>query len=856
MHRPGKRRAALGITLAGLLLGCRTGREALDGSPRVDAERAAEDAAVQVWRVGRTIPAGLPAARAAELEVERGRALERLRAQRGVEAYLGELLTDPGVTDELWCAAARTAAALELYPLAADIGVALAPAAEPTRAVAARAALHDLYGRWFTAPEALAPYRESVRAGPGTALLLETGAFEETRSRERLLAELTHDPSGAAAWLADPDPHVRSGAARILGQTFTRAEGAGEGSLDLLIDHLEGEHEPQAFHDGLSACLEPLESFDPDHATLARLRALLLEVARAPAEPRASSAAAALARLSWRTDGARDSAHLMTGIEGLGLLLNSLAEADRVRGACDPDPLVTVFGALRVLCETAVTGGLTEELGASGARASVLAILQDPAQDPAARAAAAGTLGPLTRPSDGALLARVLLDPSATASVKHALLGALRAILPGLRPGDPGADALLAAVAELTGARDADLRRRALALCADARVEPLVRRLDPSFLVARLAVEESAEASAELLGLIRRFGRPDLLGPLLSMERFDALAANPALLDALAQALAVLSEGSSRATMSAAAHLAAVRSEPNALARLRHALALVAALDARAALDLYPEEHRAVAAWTWRIYQAGIPPRDAVPEGLSFEQRLLDVHLVRGQAPGQNAAQGAVEPGPSLGAFEAAHLGALLRADLFLGGVGRVTKPQVEAAFEGAAGLAGEPAQGLLVLRDRARFRAAANEGVKALSDYRRLLQSDGELLAIPDLRTAVELLARLGEPGGDEATAGEACDLLERIVQRRAWRSEPASVRLQDVRDRTRFALEARDAARLRKVEVAFADLPLTQVEPEVEREPPPIWRGLTREPAWFQELLDLRSRVRIALRELDAQG
>jgi len=75
-------------------------------------------------------------------------------------------------------------------------------------------------------------------------------------------------------------------------------------------------------------------------------------------------------------------------------------------------------------------------------------------------------------------------------------------------------------------------------------------------------------------------------------------------------------------------------------------------------------------------------------------------------------------------------------------------------------------------------------------------------------------------------------------------------------VRDRTRFALEARDAARLRKVEAAFADLPLTQVEPEVEREPPPIWRGLTREPAWFQELLDLRSRVRIALRELDAQG
>ena len=31
-----------------------------------------------------------------------------------------------------------------------------------------------------------------------------------------------------------------------------------------------------------------------------------------------------------------------------------------------------------------------------------------------------------------------------------------------------------------------------------------------------------------------------------------------------------------------------------------------------------------------------------------------------------------------------------------------------------------------------------------------------------------------------------------------------------------------------------------------------PPLWYGLIREPAWFQELLDLRTRLRIALREL----
>jgi hypothetical protein len=37
---------------------------------------------------------------------------------------------------------------------------------------------------------------------------------------------------------------------------------------------------------------------------------------------------------------------------------------------------------------------------------------------------------------------------------------------------------------------------------------------------------------------------------------------------------------------------------------------------------------------------------------------------------------------------------------------------------------------------------------------------------------------------------------------------------------------------------------------------EPAPLWNGLTRDVVWFQELLDLRARLRIGLRELEAQG
>jgi hypothetical protein len=56
--------------------------------------------------------------------------------------------------------------------------------------------------------------------------------------------------------------------------------------------------------------------------------------------------------------------------------------------------------------------------------------------------------------------------------------------------------------------------------------------------------------------------------------------------------------------------------------------------------------------------------------------------------------------------------------------------------------------------------------------------------------------------------------------------------------------------------MERTLADLPLTQVEAQGEVEPVPVWSGLTREGDWFQELLDLRARVRIGLRDLEAQG
>lgn len=855
-------RAALVPGLLVVLAGaCRA--PAPGGARPLRAEEASSEALeIQVWRAGRLVPPGISAARELELVGARERARARLEAGlgRSGEMRLAAWLADENTPEELWCAAVRAAAALERYSLAPLLAQALEPSAGAHRNVVARAALHELFGRWFRRAEEVDPYLACVHAGAGTRLLLESCRWEETRSRERLLAELAHEPSSAVAWLADPDPKVRSGAARVLAQVFRQQAGDSAGTLGVLVAQLEGEFEPSAFHDGLQACLEPLERAAADEPSSTRLRALLVEIARRPGDPRSLSAAQALGRIPWRASSPRDLAHVLTGIDALGAMLRGLAELDERRGVNDPDPLVAVLAGLRQLCAQASSAGLTRELRASVVRESLFALAGNPAQDEGVRAAAAAALGPMVGTSDAPKLAAILGDARVGAGVKHALLGALLGILPGLDPGTTGAGELLAAVAALTGDADADLRRRALALCAEPTLEPLLRLLDPSFLVERLAREDGREATLRLLDLIRRFGRPEMLEAMLALERFDLLCAEPVTLDALAGVLRSLVRSSGGATLRAATRLAEAQSGETQLARLRHALALVAALDDSAAFELEPRAQRALCSWVWRVVGAGVALRDLVPSGLAFEQRLLDVHLPRGESR-----EGGEDGG--LGPFERTHLAALLRSDLFLGGTGgsaalqRGSKQEVEAAFESAHALAPTPEQRLLVLRDRARFRAAANECVKAMSDYRRLLEAReaGEgLLGIPDLRSAVELLGRLDEPGGKgrSPTAGEACELLRQIIARRGWRSEPASVRMQDLRDWTRTALDSGELARLRQVEAALADLPLTQLETQSEREPPPLWFGLTREAGWFQDLLDLRSRVRLGVRALEAQG
>jgi len=824
------------------------------GAPDALAETpvagAPEPLEVRLWRAGRPIPPGLAATRASEVEAARARAGIELRRTLTPEerARLAAWLEDPATPRELWAAAARCVVVLEAYDLAARVARALAPEADLARGAAARTSLHALYGRWFRNPEEVAPFLAAVEGGPGTRLLVGALLEEEARSRERLLAELELRPAGAAAWLADPDPAVRSGAARVLARSL--AGGGGEAApLAALVAHLEGEPDARAFHEALLACTAPLERMEVDHAVSLRLRALLVDLARAGGEPRALTLAQVLARLPWRTSGARDLGHVLTAVDALGALARALTAAERARGTREPDALVAVLASTRQLCGVARAGGLRAELRGGTAREGLLALLLDEAQDDAVRAAAAAALGLQAEPADALELARVLSDPGSPAAVRLALLGALGEILPELGP-QAGRAELAQALASQIAAADADLRRRALALLAEPGLEPVARALEGELLAARLAAETNREALLALLALIGRYGPPSVLAPALAAPSLEGLCCDPGLLETLVPALAAVARRGTSGLVALAERLASVRCEATRLQCLRHALALAAELSEAQVHDLSPAQHAAISSWVWLALRAGVGPRELPGVGGAFARRVVEVHLPHA------AGAGAIPGG--LGAFESTHLAAVLRAELCLSATGEKApaRPAVESAFEESFARAPDTAARWLVLRDRARFRAAAGEGVKALADYRRLVEAGPEaeaLLAIPDLRAAFALLGRLDVTVGEGkgSSASEACALLTRIVLRPEWQAEPAAVRLKDLQDWVRASLAEGRPESLRRIEEALADLPQIPGETRSERVPPPLWLGLSRESDSLRTLLDLRAQVRARLGE-----
>ncbi len=820
---------------------------------RVGGKLTAEEIERWIWLAGRPRLAGLPAARQSERDAQRKRALERLgddierRGSRrsAVLRHLRELFQSVRTSNELWSSSARVAGQLELYEFAEYIAQPMLAGVSGPRHLASATALHALFGRWFVDADELVPYLEHVRAGSDTELFLGSLADEEDLSRRRLFALLETDPSRAMGFLTHRDPRIRGGAAGILGQAFSLPGADPKAIHTSLLDMLESEEDPLAFHLALGAIVPQLELADAHAPELKRLRYLLANVATSADDARSMSAVQVLGRLPWVTTGQNEPAHILSGIGLVGEALRDLADAERRRGAFDPDPLVNAFQALEVLCDRAVAGNLASELRGSRARHAVISILEDAALGSAVRSMAGSALGPLALSSDAPLFVRVLLESATDPAVAHALLGAAGELLVTFDPQTREVREILAAVAQLSGARDPDLRRRALQLLADEKLERHVATIDRSFLVERIEEEEIADLDRTLLALLRRLGKGQL-EPLLDVKRLPELAKDSGALSELALTLTKLAEERPHLTMLAASKLASIGNEETLHAARQHALSMVASLKEAALAALTPDEHRSICTWAWQLHEAGIPLEEVLPKNDTFISQLASMHIPRAQRAGEIG---------DLPTAALEHLNALVEAHLYLKADKQGAKGNIERSFKQAYELTRDSDLRLLVLRDRARFRAEVGETVGALDDFRELLRVDA--LHVPDVRIAIAILQGGGAgPADDPSVVREVCELFSTLARMKFWNREPPTVRLQDLEDWGSIAIGTKQRELVAAVAAALVDMPKTQPqETQDSGDHPPVWAGLLREAEHFQTLTSLQARIMAELAGLESR-
>lgn len=816
------------------------------------------DAAALLWRAGR---APLPALSAAQVARRRGETdqavgqlrglLEGERGARWRRWIAGLLDADDGAS---WLPAARAVGRLELRELAAPLAPALAAAAPPERRLAARNSLHQLFGTWLDSPEAAAPFLASATAA-GTPLYARRLLDEEARSNERLFALVEIEPARAVELLAADDPLVRVRAAERLGRALARGEAKDalepRATLARLLEALEAEADPRAFHALLEAILLPQGGLASD-AELDRLFALFEARAAGGWDERSLSVAQALSRLVYAGSARGEQAWLAEAFPLCERLLDEALEADLVRGFEDPDAAAAAIGALASLAARARGSLASEALDGAGARRTLLAVLRDPGRAAATRQAAGAALGPFLRAGDVALLDEEATRDDLPAGLVHVLLGTLRELLAQAAAAGAGgaqaaqARAALEHAAIRLGSSDPDLRRSALALLADERLDPLVRGVDPAFLLRRLESEEQPDLRRGLIALVGRFGSEAMLDPLLALPSFDRLAAGEGAssteLDAALQALA----GGRPERVLAVARRLAANEQGAETSRLRRALALVARLAPDAARALPRADQDAVLGWAWRLHELGVPLRDAV-DGRGVLRELLER-----PAPAERPA------GASLAEARRTHLLAVLRAETR---TAEARPAETQAILEGFASAraqfeaAGAPAAARRVRRDRARTLLDLGRASEALAEYRALFQGDPAALEVGDLERLASLVRE--EAGDAVERARVAADVLFCLVERENWLQERPLARLADLGELCRAVLASEDPQRLQRF-VALVDQPVqaggsapaggAAAPPEDPRLPRAL-RGFAQEPGALEALAALRSSALEAL-------
>ncbi|MBI1382530.1 MAG: hypothetical protein GC161_15740 [Planctomycetaceae bacterium] len=831
-------------------------RKAASDAPAGDANLSS----ALLLAAGPMPPPGLSSARDGERQRERQLALEALRSHGnalGAERLRAELrarLHAPAAERD-WEAAAYVVGALRLAPLARDVAAGLD--SDGRRAAVARRALHGMFGVWFEDRADFAPF-EAIE-DPTAIEPYATWLARQALVQEQRLADLWRlDPRSIEPYLGHVSPALRRKAAAAL------SNAVGESTLDsafaapLLFARAQSEHDGRAFCDQVDALTDVLQGSSAESEFVLAARAWLNSVGRDGPPEWMHCVARALAALPAGKPIARDASANGSAdpvsppaLVDLDLLLARDAGLDHG----DVDVRIGLIEAVRGLVARSAYRPSQADPAGRRVVARMIAIAGSPEQPTSARSAAAAALADLASAGDIAELLALLEGARSDAGLRFALLGALARVGVGLGAEDDRSRELARVAVKLLAEADVDVRRRALSLLSDPGVEANVA---PVELVRAFAAESSAEMRGQLLALLQRSGRPEDIDTLLGESRLDEHAAISAARAAeVAETLLRLSGDDSerllrgarclvRAARLAAATAAAAAPAPQGVgvpvdaARLTRALELVARVAPDAAAALQGADHVWIVERVHELYAGGAVLRGSLPGAEEFLVRLVDVHL---------PAALAAEATPAAAARGARVL-ALARVEL------RAPRASVIETFgeaERLANAAGESALGRAVVRDRARYLAAAGSGAGALVDFRALLRGDAEaasggapMLHPSDLRTAAAL-ARAEPPGTAEA-ALDAYGFARALVQHRAWRSEAPGLRQQDLVQLAECALASGDTAAMAQVHKELAELPTSPESAAngADRDPTqPLWAGLVGREEWRAALLDLDRRL-----------
>lgn len=835
-----------------------------DGARAALAASGDEARAALVVVAGRTIPLGLSSAREAERKAHRAAARavlgEDLAATR---ALLTALLARPGAQPEanapegatppdaaaspsrvpalpvLRTTGAGVVGALELFDLAPAVAGLLDLAGEPSTVLAARGALHDLHGRWYSGRAAFHALWPRLAGKGADELFLDELAERERTAEARLLALLEADPARHLdAAFAEPSPAFRARVAALVGAAVGAERLSQAEAWARLRTQLVSEVSAQVAESLLAALLELLQGAPAEDPRAAELREALGEVVARGVPALDDLALRALPRLPEpdATTGALSDLRLASG------LVARMIDGSR---PFDPDLVVQGLTAYAAVARRVVD---------AGARRAAVGEASDRLRDVVegrfgasarVRVAAADALASVLSPADvDVLLATV--EASTEPSVRYRLLGVLADAAPrvvGARALTRIADALLTAAES----NESAVRARAVELLADPRLADAVRAARASLTtfdrrVLELLRGPGAEAErVAVLDVLAGAGSPTLLAELLRADTLRPLATGaPKVLEALVRATRGLAGGDPAATWRAADLLtlelpgAEEAERASRARRVAAALGLVLGLPEPAARALDGARHARVVAWGLELRGPGSDSSEALGALDSASRaRLTEVHAAAASAADPDAPEPVV-------------LAALLRVDALTPGAMPAERAEALAAID----------RGLLALRargdergasrltiDRARVADAADRRGEAERDFATVLAAGPDLLASRDLRRLAALAREAGRPE-------RAVEALLVLVERAVWRTRPTDVRLADLEALADAGVRVSAGPLQDRVRALFAGVPELPTEGALS-EPTsatdgPIWAGLpSAGRAEHERLLTLAARL-----------